>query len=432
MPALKYSNYRPRLVDDYIDTLLDVFGAVQIDGPKYCGKTWTAKAHSNSEIRLDSKENRNLTIADPNIALKGESPRLIDEWQEVPSIRDDIRRAVDETGNEPGQYILTGSSVPPRGSYSHSGAGRIARVHMRPMSLYEMGLSDGRVSIGDLIDGKQIDTFQVETALDMLASYVCGGGWPFALGKSVDVAKLIAGQYLESIFEDSAPRMGRTPAMARRTLISLSKNNGTAATVNTLASDLAYGQHNDSDMKPARSTIESYLDFYRDIYLLEELFGWDIPIRSKKRLRTKPKRYLVDPSLALSMLGMDEKSLLYDLQTFGIMFENMCIRDLRIYTSYNTRYDGAQLRYYGEDTGFEVDAVIELKDGRWGCFEIKLSEDKVAGGVKNLVAFKDKVMSNEALKANPPKFLAVLAGRISYARTTPEGVHVIPITSLKS
>jgi len=432
MPTLKYKNYQPRIIDEHIDMLLNIFGAVQINGPKYCGKTWTAKAHSNSEIRLDSKENRDLAIADPNVALKGKTPRLIDEWQEIPSIRDDIRRMIDEMGNEPGQFILTGSSVPPRGSYTHSGAGRIARVHMRPMSLYEMGLSDGNVSLNALFDGKPIPTIEVISALDLLASYICHGGWPAMLGKSTGAARLMAAQYLEAVFEDSAPQMGKTPAMARKVFSSLARNNGTSATINTLASDISYGEYNDSLSKPARSTIESYLDFFRDIYLLDELHGWDAPVRSKKRLRTKPKRYLVDPSLAISMLGMDENSLLYDMQTFGIMFETMCIRDLRVYTSANPIYDGVQLRYYSDDSGLEVDVVIELKDGRWGCIEIKLSEDKVMEGVKKLIAFKSKILENEVMRVKPPTFLAVLVGRTPFMRTTPEGVHVFPITSLKT
>ena len=430
MPLLKPKDYRPRLLDEYIDALITVFGAVQIDGPKYCGKTWTAKAHSSSEIRLDSKENRNLANADPSVVLKGGSPRLIDEWQEVPSIRDDIRRIIDESGNLPGQFILTGSSVPPRNSYIHSGAGRIARVRMRPMSLFEMGLSDGRISLAELFFAKPIETFQISTALDTLAEYLCRGGWPAALNKKLSAARLITGQYLESVFEDSAPQMGKAPAMARSAFLSLARNIGTAAKVNTLASDMAYGEHDNSSAKPARSTIESYLDFYRDIFLLEELFGWDAPIRSKKRLRTKPKRYIVDPSLAISMLGMDEKALLTDLQTFGIMFETMCIRDLRVYTSANPMYDGARLMYYSDDSGLEVDVIIALKDGRWGCFEIKLSEDKVAEGVKKLITFRDKILENQAMEVRPPDFLAVLVGRTSFARTTPEGVHVIPITSL--
>ena len=430
MGRLKNDKYRARLLDDYIDTLLSIFGAVQIDGPKYCGKTWTARAHANSEIRLDNRESRLLAVADPSLAIKGEPPKLIDEWQEIPSIRDDIRNAIDESGNEPGRFLLTGSSVPPRGSYVHSGAGRIARVHMRPLSLSEMGLSDGRISLESLFKGEAIEAFQVESALDALASYVCRGGWPAAQSRPANAAKLIAQQYLESVFEDSAPRMGKTTAMARRAFASLARNNATSATSDTLASDMAFGEHDDSYAKPARTTIEAYLDFFRDIYLLEELPGWDAPIRSKKRLRTKPKRYIVDPSLAISMLGMNEVSLLNDLQTFGIMFEGMCLRDLRVYTAIGSEFEGSQIRYYRDDSGLEVDVIIELRDGRWGCFEIKLSEDKVGEGVKHLVSLRDRIAANEALRIQPPSFLAVLAGRIPFARTTPEGIHVIPITSL--
>ena len=394
MSQLKNDKYRPRLIDEHIETLLSVFGAVQIDGPKYCGKTWTARAHANSEIRLDNRESRSLAAADPNLAIRGEFPRLIDEWQEFPSLRDEIRNAIDDSGNEAGQYLLTGSSVPPRGSYSHSGTGRIARVHMRPMSLYEMGLSDGRISLKALFNKEAFEAFPVNTAIDTLASYICHGGWPAALGKSASAAHMIAYQYLESVFEDSAPRMGKTSSMARRAFSSLARNNTTSVTLNTLSSDMAFGEHDDYSAKPARTTVEYYLDFLRDIYLLEELLGWDAPIRSKKRLRTKPKRYIVDPSLAVSMLGMNEVSLLNDLQTLGMMFECMCHRDLRVYTSIGSEFEGSQFRYYLDDTGLEVDVIIELRDGRWGCFEIKLSEDKVAEGVNHLIRFCNKIKEN--------------------------------------
>ncbi|MCL2112242.1 MAG: DUF4143 domain-containing protein [Clostridiales bacterium] len=430
MPMMKPDRYVARLVDDQIETFLSIFGAVQIEGPKYCGKTWAARAHANSEVRLDNRENRELAVADPNLVIKGEYPRLIDEWQEVPSIRDDVRSAIDISGNEPGQFLLTGSSVPPRGSYVHSGAGRIARIHMRPMSLYEMGFSDGRISLGALFNGEPIESFSVEPALDAIASNICHGGWPAAHGRPISTARAIAQQYLESVFEDSAPRMGKTPEMARKAFSSLARNNATAATLDTLASDMAFGEHDDFAAKPARTTVESYLDFFRDIYLLDELAGWDAPIRSKKRLRTKPKRYVVDPSLAVSMLGINDASLLKDFQTFGMMFENMCLRDLRVYASVSKELEGSTLRYYLDDSGLEVDVIIELRDGRWGGIEIKLSEDKVAEGVKNLLSLKDRVAENKGKQIQPPVFLAVLAGRVSFARTTPEGVHVIPVTSL--
>lgn len=432
MAQLRYDAYRPRLVDDQIDELLNIFGGVQIDGPKFCGKTWTAHAHANSEIRLDKKESRELAIADPDIVLKGEAPRLIDEWSEVPAIRDDLRRSIDEAGNRPGQFLLTGSSVPPQGSYSHGGEGRIARISMRPLSLFEMGLSSGKISLRALFDSEPFEAFTVETSLDALASYVCSGGWPAALDRPAGASKQIARQYLKSVFEDSAPRMRRTPSMARRAFEALARNNGTAATKDTLAADMAGGEYAKSETRPAHTTVDFYLDFYRDIYLLDELFGWDAPIRSKKRLRTKPKRYIVDPSLAVSMLGMNESSLLNDLQTFGIMFESMCLRDLRVYAAVNSEYEESGLRYYQDDIGLEVDVIMELSDGRWGGIEIKLSEDKVSGAIKQLVNLRDKVLENKAMRNRPPSFLAVLVGRTSFARTTPEGVHVIPITALSA
>ena len=430
MTTLKPVKYRPRLLDSHIDTLLGIFGAVQIDGPKFCGKTWAAQAHASSQIRLDSFENYALALADANTALKGDAPRLVDEWQEMPSIRDNIRQIVDESGSTPGLFILTGSSVPPRGSYFHSGAGRIARIHMRPMSLFEMGYSSGLVSLNDLFEGKQTEAFQVDTPIDILASYLCRGGWPAALDRSLNAAQTIARQYLESVFEDSAPRLGKTPSIARRAFASLSRNIATAATLDTIASDMFFGERDEAISKPARATVESYLDFYRDIYLLEELYGWDAPVRSKKRLRSKPKRYLTDPSLAFAMLGMNERSLLNDMQTFGVLFENMCLRDLRVYASSSSNLDGAQFGYYRDDSGLEVDVVIQLCDGRWGGIEVKLSENKVADGVKNLIALKKRVAASVLADIRPPSFLVVLVGRTSFARTTEEGVQIVPITSL--
>jgi len=293
-----------------------------------------------------------------------------------------------------------------------------------------MGISDGRISLKALFDGEPLKPFPVEMALDTLASFVYNGGWPVMLDRPSSSAPLIAQQYLKSLFEDSAPRMGKTPAMARRAFASLARNNGTSATLSTLASDMALGEHGDASTKPVRSTVESYLDFFRDVYLFEELSGWDVPVRSKKRLRTKPKRYIADPSLALAMLGMDEVSLLSDMQTFGMMFENMCLRDLLVYTSTSIVFEESQLRYYQDDTGLEVDVVIQLRDGRWGCIEIKLSEDKVSEGVKQLLRLSKRIVENEAMRVRQPSFLAVLVGRTPFARTTPEGVHVIPITNL--
>jgi predicted AAA+ superfamily ATPase len=284
--------------------------------------------------------------------------------------------------------------------------------------------------LDSLFDGGCFEAFPSEVGLDSLAVYVCQGGWPAALDKPSGFAHLIPQQYLKAVFEDSAPRMKMKPTNARRLFASLARNNGTAATLDTLACDMAWGEHDEALAKPAHTTVESYLDFFRSIYLLEELPGWDAPIRSRKRLRTKPKRYIVDPSLALSMLGMNEMSLLNDLQTFGIMFENMCIRDLHVYVSANSGFEGAELRYYHDDFGLEVDAIIQLPDGRWGGMEIKLSENKVAEGVKRLLTLKEKIAENEVMKNRQPSFLAVLVGRTPFARTTPEGIHIIPITSL--
>ena len=425
MTQLKHAEYRPRLVDDLVDDFLSTFGAVQIDGPKYCGKTWTAEAHAGSAIHLDRGEVRRLVEADPQVAIVGEQPRLIDEWQEIPSLRDAVRGTVDETGNRPGQFLLTGSSTPPQGSYVHSGAGRIARVHMRPMSLSEMGLSDGRVSLGRLFEG-DMGMFEVDTPIEALARMVCRGGWPAALGRPDRAARLICRQCLESVCLDDAPRLGKSASLARRAIVSLARNNGTAATRTTLARDMAFGETS----APSLETVDSYLDLFRDMYLIEELPGWDAPLRSKKHLRTKPKRYFVDPSLAVAALGADERALLGDLQTFGLMFENLCLRDLRVLLDSSSDFEGATLGYYRDDTGLEADVIIQMPDRRWAAVEVKLSENKVDEGMASLLRVRDRAAANGAAQIPPPSFLAVLVGRTSYARRTREGVFVVPVTSL--
>jgi len=293
---LKNQSYRKRLIDGEVDELMELFGAVKIEGPKYCGKTWCAQAHANSEIRLDREDVRNLVRMDHRIAMQGASPRLIDEWQEVPSLHDDVRRAVDDS-NERGLYLLTGSSLPPQEGYSHSGAGRIARVHMRTESLLEQGLSSGEVGIGALFSGADPSAPAPDVTVADIASWTCRGGWPAMRGMSDRACARLNRQYLNSVFEEDAPRKKLSPAMARNALAALARNVATAATYGTLRSDMARGEKgsiSDDD-------VVKYLDFFRSMYLIEEVSGWDVGIRSKKHLRTKPKRYFADPALAPSM-----------------------------------------------------------------------------------------------------------------------------------
>lgn len=423
--ALKNPRYRPRLVDREVDELMGQFGAVKIEGPKYCGKTWCAQAHAESEIRLDREETRSLVRMDHRIALEGALPRLIDEWQEVPSLHDDVRRAVDDTASR-GLYLLTGSSLPPHEGYSHSGAGRIARVSMHTESLFEQGVSDGSIGIASLFSGEDRVAPAPDVTVADIASWVCRGGWPAMRGMSDRACARLNGQYLSSVFDEDAPRKGLSADMARNALAALARNVATAATYKTLRLDMSRGEEG----SVTDNELLRYLGFFRSMYLIEEVPGWDVGIRSKKHLRTKPKRYFTDPALAARMLGVSSAALLSDTQLLGLLFENLCLRDLLVYLSASDGFQDARICYYGDDTGLEVDFVLQVPDGRWGAIEVKLAENKVSDGVASLVRLRDLASKNAAQKMPPPSFLAVLVGRSEYAHSTPEGVRVVPITML--
>jgi predicted AAA+ superfamily ATPase len=431
MGALTPQGYIPRLIEGEFREYLATFGAVEVDGPKWCGKTWTSLAFAESVIHLDDWEVKELIEADLSIGLKGKQPRLIDEWHEIPQIRDAVRRSID-AGNRPGAFILTGSAAPAREARErvrHSGAGRIGRLRMRPMSLKEMGFSSGTVSLSGLFDGV-FNPAEKETGLEELADYVCRGGWPAVRDMPVERAQRVARKYIDEVISFAAEKTGKSASALHGLLRSLSRNLAASVSHSTLISDIA-GSEARSANRMSRETVASYLDVFRDIYILEDLNGWDAPVRSRARVRTSPKRYLVDPSLAASSLGVSPKTLLAgDLQTFGLLFETLCMRDLHVYTSANASLGEDTLRHYRDDFGLEVDAIIERKDGAWGAIEIKLSENKVQDGVDNLLRLKDKVLKNDASQARKPSFLMVLVGRSRYARITPDGVFVVPLTCL--
>jgi predicted AAA+ superfamily ATPase len=427
--SLTPKGYIPRLLDNEVGELLQIFGAVEIDGPKWCGKTWLALNHARSVIHLDDEEGFSLVQADTSLALTGTSPHLIDEWQEVPRVRDAVRRRVDATGSEPGSYLLTGSSTPAPETVHHSGTGRIATIQLRPMSLYETGLSDGSISLHGLFD-EDFTSKQVDTRLEVLAAEICRGGWPAGRHLELKRALRVPRQYMTSIYNFSAPKMGKSGDIARRVFTSLARTAGRSASYATIAADISEGETKSASSKIGISIVEGYLEFFKRLYILEDLPGWDAPVGARARVRTRPKRYLTDPSLATAALGISPDKLLGEMQEFGRLFELLCIRDLRIYLSAHPDTTDVQLRYYLDDYGLEVDAIVELPDGRWGAFEIKLSEDKVPSAVNNLIRLKEKVCSNPLAQAKEPSFLAVLVGRTQFARKTAEGVLVIPITCL--
>ena len=423
----KPKTYRPRLVDERLQRLLSTFGAVEIRGTKWCGKSWAALAFGESVVHLDDPNVKALVEADPSLALQGARPHVVDEWQEVPSTWDAARRAVDAAGDR-GLFILTGSSTPAKDSVTHSGAGRIARVDMSTMTLWERGLSTGAVSLSGLFEGK-FEPSACDASLAPLADAICCGGWPALVGADAQTAAEVVNQYLDAMFEVSVPKKGGTPDMARRITSSLARNVATAATLQTIAQDAALG---DEAGAPAASTVTAYLNMLEDMYVIEGLRGWDAPVRAKSRLRTKPKRYFADPSIPAAALGMGPGRLLSDGQTFGLLFESLCVHDLRAYAACLPGAHPGSLRYYGDSDGLEVDVIIELRDGRWAALEVKLGEAKVPDGIRNIERLRKKVASNPAARNPEPEFSAVVTATSPFCRHDAEhDVYVFPITALR-
>lgn len=430
MPGVRPEGYIPRVVDARVERYLRVFGAVEIAGTKWCGKTWTALEHAASASFVDTQ--LGLARDDPGAMLLGERPHVIDEWQRVPAIWDVVRHEVDRVRGQRGAWILTGSSTPLARDGddlpSHSGAGRIGRVRMRPMSLFESGDSAGSVSLAGLFRG-EFEPGQVRTDSRRLVELACRGGWPEALDLGAQDAQLIAREYLGLLCREGVPRHGGGADTARRLLFSLARNLGQAATYKALIADM-------TDLAAAgpgvaEKTLVGYLGMLRDMYVMEEVPGWLPPARSPKRVASKPKRYLADPSLAVAALGMSPDALLADWQTFGLVFENLCMRDLSVYAGALEYAADVPVRYYRDDAGREADAIVELADGRWAAFEVKTSEAKAQDGVEGLRRLREKLCENEAARTRPPEFMAVITGVSEYARRVEEGLYVIPITALR-
>ena len=427
--SIKPKKYKARLLDANLDRRLSVFGAVEVAGTKFCGKTWTSLAHANSVTHVDDDAVKQMVEMDSSLALQGEPVHVIDEWQDVPKIWDAVRRQVDASGNEPGQFILTGSSTVDKTKVSHSGAGRIAKLHMRPMSLYESGDSDGSISLEGLFEG-EFETQKVETSAKNLAQLICRGGWPASVTEKVSVAGDLPAQYLTALFEVSANGAGVDGRMARRLGLSLARNIGKSVTYKTLYRDV-FSMDNDEkiDSSICQQKLEPFVSFLKDQYAIEDLDGWNAPVKSRSRVRSKPKRSFVDPSLPASLLGMTPERMLLEMQVFGTLFEELCLRDVRVYASAMQQIPEPSVCYYGDADGLEVDIIVELADGRWGAFEVKLSDEKALEAEKSLLRLKNKVAANKAARNPDPSFLAVLAGKAEFARVLPSGVYVIPITS---
>lgn len=422
------ATYRPRIIDALIDLHLRAFGAVELTGTMWSGKTWSARAHGKSYVTFDNAQARGLAEMDPGAVLSGEEPRVIDEWQEVPQIWDAVRNRIDEAGGRRGLYMLTGSSRPARGKTRHTGSGRISRISMWPMSLYETGESDGSVSLAGLFRG-EFTSGPVETDLRKLAVLVCRGGWPGSLELEDELAYLVPPQYLDALFAKEDEKAPGTEEELRRFLRSLARNIGSPVTLKTLARDMGEAVDG-SSRDAAERRVRAFLDYFLNRYVVCDLHGWDAPIKSPRRLRTKPKHGFADPSLPVALLGASPDALMGNLQLFGQVFEEMCLRDLRVYASVLKGAAPDALRYYRDSDGLEVDAVIELADGRWGAIEIKLGANKVAEAEKSLLRLRAKVAANPAARNPEPSFLLVLVGKTDFAYRTERGVYVAPLTSL--
>lgn len=426
----KPAGYMPRVVDEQVERYLKVFGAVEIAGTKWCGKTWTALEHGASVSYVD--ESLGLARADPSMMLLGARPHVVDEWQRVPQIWDAARHEVDRARGVRGAFILTGSSTPAmrKGEEgpAHSGAGRIGRIRMHPMSLSESGESTGAVSLAGLFEGRFTPAVCAKDTMGLVEA-ACRGGWPEALDLDVESAQLIARDYLTTTFGVSVPALGLEPDLARRLASSLARNLGQSTTYKTIISDM-FGAEEDPTAVIDEEKVRAYIAALRGLYIVEEVPGWAPPARDKKRFTVKPKRYLADPSLACALLGMSPAALLDDWQTFGLVFENLAIRDLSVYARALDLLDDVPVRYYRDDSGLEADAVVQLADGRWAAFEFKVSEDKVPDGVASLRRMRDKLCSNPRSRTRAPEFMAVITGNGEYARMVEDGIYAIPIRLL--
>ncbi len=424
---MKKDGYKKRLIDAKVDKYLETFGAVCIEGPKWCGKTWTSEAHSQSEIFLGDPagnfQNRKLAEMSPEVVLDGAHPRMIDEWQEVPPLWDAVRYAVDKTG-EKGQFILTGSSTPNHKGVMHSGAGRIASLRMRPMSLFESGASSGQVSLSDLCHDRLNPIMTGEVDLKFLVDKIVRGGWPANQDISEDKAMLLGTEYLEAIVKDDAFRVDgikRDVHKMRLLLKSLARNESTTATIKKIKNDIKEKDAEDIDAE----TVSSYLNLYERLFLIDNQPPFSTKIRSSVRVKQGEKRHFSDPSLACAALKMTPDMLLGDLETLGFLFEALCERDLKIYADC---FD-ASVYHYQDYNGKEIDAVIELNDGNWAAFEIKLGANQIDAAAKSLISIRDDIAKEEGGK--PPKVLGVICGLSNAAYKRPDGVYVVPITALK-
>lgn len=424
---MERKDYRPRLIDNIIDSYLDAFGAVCVEGPKWCGKTWTSSYHCKSEIMLGNPDgnfqNRQLAQMSPSLVLEGETPRLIDEWQEVPQLWDAVRYKVDQNGNK-GQFILTGSATPNHKGILHSGAGRIAKLRMRPMSLFESGNSSGDISLKDICEGRIEPKISGEVDLRKLIDFIIRGGWPANQETTLKQAAYLPIQYIRAVLDDDVYRIDnvkRDKHKMELLLRSLARNEATTVTNKKLKNDIKEIDDEDIDVE----TVAAYLDVFQRLFLTDNQNPFEAKLRSSIRIKQAEKRHLSDPSLAAALLNATPEMLLNDLNTLGFLFEALCERDLKIYAE---SFD-AELYHYQDYNNNEMDAVIAMPDGKWCGFEIKLGANQIDMAAENLIKIKNEI---KASGGTAPDSLCVICGLSNAAYQRPDGVFVVPITALRN
>jgi len=417
--------YLMRLCDQELKIALQSSGAVLIEGAKWCGKTRTASNAAKSVLYMQDPDKtasyQAMADTKPSLLLKGETPRLIDEWQMAPVLWDAVRFQVDER-EDTGQFILTGSAIPVDNVTAHTGTGRFSRMLMRPMSLFESNESNGTVSLGDLFDGNHTIEAMSDLTIEKIAFALCRGGWPASVMKNETSALRMSRDYVEAVVNHDVSRVDeveKNPERVRLLLRSLARNVATPASIQTIKEDMEA-----TDISISEKTISSYLNALRRIFVVEDLPAWLPSMRSKTAIRTSSKRHFVDPSIATAILRTNPDGLLNDFNTFGFLFESLCTRDVRIYAQ---SIDG-DVFHYRDKSGLESDLIVRLRDGRWAAIEVKLGNKQIEEAAQNLIALKAKIDEDKMGEAS---FLMVLTGgQFAYRRN--DGVLVVPIGSLKN
>lgn len=414
-------NYQPRIVDSLLQRKLQTIGAVLIEGPKLCGKSTTATMQAKSVLFMEPGQTLEIAELNPKLLLEGEVPRLIDEWQLAPKLWDVIRREIDRREGLPGQFILTGSAVPPdKSGIMHTGTGRFGWLKMRPMTLFESKESNGSVSLGALFEGELNIASTCSLSLEDVAFAACRGGWPTALRQTGQLALAHAFDYFDAIVREDISRVDgtrRNQETTRKLLRSYARAQGSQISLREIAKDV--GQ------QISEKTIGSYLSALRQIFVVEDIPAWNPNLRSKTAIRTSDTRYFVDPSIATAALGIGPRELLLNPETFGFIFETLCMRDLRVYAE---ALDGS-ISHFRDKNGLECGAVLHRRDGRYGLIEIKLGSEKgIEDGIKTLTALSKKINTDTMLA---PSFLMILTASGDFAYRRNDGILVVPIGCLK-